>query len=209
MKLPQTLRFDELMPVAWQNGGGVTREVVRQENSGESPGWRVSIAELEKPGPFSVIAGVRRHFTVIGAHPVTLILPGKRTTLVPRQSVVFDGDAAVECLLPEGASRALNLMYNPQRWQARVAWLAKGERLKRRPGAETLLVAVGGAARMSSRPAHSLSCYDLWYWSGQDPLLVPVNAAYEAIKFETTPGTHLLSIDLVVKGGISRVIKGI
>ena len=194
-----TYRFAELVPVAWRNGGGVTREVARQA-SVDSPGWRVSMAELERPGPFSVMAGLKRHFTVVGTHPVTLILPDQRTKLVPRQSVVFDGDTAVECLLPEGASRALNLMYNPLQWQARVAWLTQGEPLQRHPGAETLVVAVGGTAWMSSRPAQSLNDCDLCYWPGQEPLLAPVNAACETIKFETMPGTHLLSIDLRAMG---------
>ncbi|BBI49914.1 hypothetical protein HORIV_23350 [Vreelandella olivaria] len=57
MKLPERLRFTELIPVAWQNGGGVTREVACQAGDGESPGWRVSVAELDREGPFSIIAG--------------------------------------------------------------------------------------------------------------------------------------------------------
>lgn len=216
MKLPQTRRFSELMPVAWQNGGGVTREVARQEPDGESPGWRVSIAELDRPGPFSVMAGVRRHFTVIGANPVTLVVAGQEVILASLESLVFDGEAAVSCLLPEGPSRALNLMYNPHHWQAHVDWLTPGEPLSPPPNSETLIVAVGERAWLAGKPSLYLESCDVWYWPGVgqrlnspgtpivkpgvEPVVQPVINSSNTMIFETLPATRLLRIDLSPRG---------
>ena len=196
MTLPERLCFSELLPVAWQNGGGVTREVARQEGDGKSPGWRVSVAELDREGPFSIIAGVRRHFTVIGEYPVTLVLPDQRAVLAPRESIIFEGEAAVNCLLPEGPSRALNLMYNPANWQASVRWLTSGEPLRQAPSAETLILAVDGQAWLVGESSLPITSGDIWHW----PRL---NAAYElatdsgnTMTFETLPATHLIRVDL-------------
>ncbi|NYT71558.1 HutD family protein [Halomonas sp. QX-2] len=196
MTLPERLCFSELLPVAWQNGGGVTREVARQEGDGKSPGWRVSVAELDREGPFSIIAGVRRHFTVIGEYPVTLVLPDQRAVLAPRESFIFEGEAAVNCLLPEGPSRALNLMYNPANWQASVRWLTSGGPLRQAPSAETLILAVDGQAWLVGESSLPITSGDIWHW----PRL---NAAYElatdsgnTMTFETLPATHLIRVDL-------------
>lgn len=194
MKLPERLRFTELVPVAWQNGGGVTREVACQAGDGDSPGWRVSMAELDREGPFSIIAGVRRHFTVIGEHPVTLVLPDQRAVLAPRESFIFEGDAAVNCLLPEGPSRALNLMYNPANWQASVRWLTSGEPLRPAPNAETFILAVDGQAWLAGEPPRLLKSGDVWHWPSADDELATESC--HIMTFETLPATRLIRIDL-------------
>ena len=196
MTLPERLCFSELLPVAWQNGGGVTREVARQEGDGKSPGWRVSVAELDREGPFSIIAGVRRHFTVIGEYPVTLVLPDQRAVLAPRESFIFEGEAAVNCLLPEGPSRALNLMYNPANWQASVRWLTSGEPLRPAPNAETFILAVDGQAWLAGELPLLLKSGDVWHWprlNADDEL---ATESCHTMTFETLPATRLIRIDL-------------
>ncbi|MDW5375782.1 HutD family protein [Halomonas sp. HP20-15] len=191
MDLPDTLRFAELEPVAWRNGGGVTRELARGPAHEAGPGWRVSLAELERAGPFSAFAGLARHFTVIGAHPVTLMLAGRRVELAPLESLAFAGDAAVDCLLPDGPSRALNLMYNPRHWRADVAWLDPGVALTRDPGCETLLLAVAGGARLAGSVSARLDCGDAWHWRRLGSPATPLSYTLEA------PHTaRLIRIDL-------------
>lgn len=196
MKLPVRLRFSELLPVAWQNGGGVTREVVSQKEDGKSPGWRVSMAELDREGPFSIIAGVRRHFTVIGEHPVTLVLPDQRAVLAPLESFIFEGEAAVNCLLPEGPSRALNIMYNPASWRASVRWLRAGEPLRPVPSAETFILAVGGQAWLTGEPSLPLKGGDIWHWPRLNAADELAADSVNTITFETLPATHLMRVDL-------------
>lgn len=196
MKLPERLRFSEFLPVAWQNGGGVTREVARREGDEKSLGWRVSVAELEREGPFSMIAGLRRHFTVIGEHPVTLVLPDQRTVLAPWESFIFEGEAAVNCLLPEGPSRALNLMYNPANWQASVRWLTSGGPLRQAPNAETFILAVDGQAWLVGEPSLSLNGGDIWHWPRPSAADELTTDSCNTMTFETLPATHLIRVDL-------------
>ncbi|WP_249976445.1 HutD/Ves family protein [Vreelandella olivaria] len=202
MSLPTTLRFAELNPVAWRNGGGITRVVACQVGA-EPPGWRISIAELDKAGPFSVIPEVTRHFTVIGDQPVTLLFSKQCAVLAPHESVTFDGETAVSCLLPNGPSRALNVMYQPQNWQARVTWLVAGEPFMRNLHADTLLFAIGGRAWMtdhlshpSSLPLHNAALHiasgDAWYWPGASLS----NASEAPIMLAITPHARLCKVEL-------------
>src|SRR5665811_1616202 len=64
------VRFADLPVIPWRNGGGVTREVVASGASVASGGsggsdprdfdWRISIADVSRPGPFSAFPGVDR-----------------------------------------------------------------------------------------------------------------------------------------------------
>lgn len=193
MDLPETLRFAEREPVVWRNGGGVTRELAREPASEESadPGWRVSIAELDRPAPFSTFAGLTRHFTVIGAQPVTLMLGERRIELAPLESLAFAGEMPVSCQLPDGPSRALNLMYNPQCWQVGIAWLDPGAALVRDPDCETLLLAVVGGARLAGPVSARLDCGDTWHWRRLGPPAPPVSHM-----LEMPHAARLIRIDL-------------
>ena len=50
-------------PQPWRNGGGVTRELL----AGRTEDWsvRLSVADIERDGPFSAFAGVDRWFAVL------------------------------------------------------------------------------------------------------------------------------------------------
>ena len=47
----------------WKNGGGVTREIAKGAAAGPDDdwGWRISIAEVERDGPFSTFPGACIH----------------------------------------------------------------------------------------------------------------------------------------------------
>ena len=51
------IRLNEVAPVPWRNGGGVTRELLAWPSPGD---WalRISVAEVERDGPFSRYPGV-------------------------------------------------------------------------------------------------------------------------------------------------------
>ena len=69
-------RFDiAALPAApWKNGGGVTREIVCSPPGAGMEGfdWRVSIATIDKPGPFSAFAGVDRVIMLLDGTGVRL-----------------------------------------------------------------------------------------------------------------------------------------
>ncbi|MBK0417890.1 HutD family protein [Leucobacter sp. CSA1] len=100
--------------VPWANGGGVTTELVSFEASSElSPdcaqAWRLSIARLDAPGPFSPLPGIARTFMPLDGS-LTLVVDGDVHELEPGKPLQFSGDAdAVLEWLPRPC-RALNLM---------------------------------------------------------------------------------------------------
>jgi len=97
----------------WKNGGGRTAEIAawaREPGAGGFAG-RVSIAEIERDGPFSTFPGVDRAFVLLDGAGVVLTQGGVDVEVVARhEPVCFAGDAASSCRLVDGPARAFNLM---------------------------------------------------------------------------------------------------
>ena len=73
---PEIARFAELPVVPWRNGGGVTREVATGGSGEEGFDWRISIADVEVPGPFSAFPGLDRTITLVGGERMDLVIDG-------------------------------------------------------------------------------------------------------------------------------------
>lgn len=112
---------DEIAPVPWKNGGGLTRELLRwpPADTGtaahdlQSPPWtlRLSLADITRDGPFSPFPGVVRWFCVLEGDGVELALPAGAQQLRPGDAPLrFDGADAPGCRLLGGPTRDLNLM---------------------------------------------------------------------------------------------------
>lgn len=111
---PRIVRADALKATPWKNGGGTTREIVvyPEGASLETFVWRVSVAEVEQPGPFSRFPGIDRTLVLLSGAGMRLIqADGAAHALTEPLSVArFDGDAALEAQLVDGATRDFNLM---------------------------------------------------------------------------------------------------
>lgn len=100
-------------PQRWRNGGGHTRELLAWPSAAA---WRVrmSVAEVAAAGPFSRFDGIERWFAVLDGAGVDLRVGGATQRLtIASAPLRFDGAAAVECALVEGATRDFNLMAPP------------------------------------------------------------------------------------------------
>jgi uncharacterized protein len=94
----------------WLNGGGLTRELLAWPHPLD---WtvRFSVAEVERDGPFSKLAGVHRWFAVLSGAGVRLRIDDAVHELtVQSQPLEFDGAARADCELLAGPSRDFNLM---------------------------------------------------------------------------------------------------
>lgn len=142
----------ERAPQPWANGGGTTRDLALGPAPAGSPppafDWRLSLADIDRDGPFSVLAGVDRVFAVVeGA--LALTFAGDVPTVADAASapLAFDGARAPRAALA-GASRAraLNLMCARGRRAGamRRVSLADGER----PDGEWARGALDGGARV-------------------------------------------------------------
>nr|WP_269810091.1 HutD family protein [Kineosporia rhizophila] len=107
-----TVRYAEAAEQRWRNGRGVTRELFRDER------WRLSVATIATPGPFSVFPGLDRVF-VVGRGVVELTVDGQRHRLTAGEMLGFTGEAAVSAV-PQGAVTAVNVMtHRPGRARVR------------------------------------------------------------------------------------------
>ncbi len=98
-------------PQPWRNGGGLTRELLAWPAAAADWQLRVSVARIERSGPFSAFPGVQRCFAVLQGNGVRLHLPAGPCRLTPGDDAVcFDGAAAPGCDLMDGATEDLNLM---------------------------------------------------------------------------------------------------
>ena len=118
------LRAVDYPRMPWKNGGGSTEEITRDAGQGlDGFGWRLSIADIETSGGFSVFAGYQRIITVLKGAGMTLDVDGLTTReLKPSDPFAFSGDSTVSCNLLDGPIRDFNLIYAPQRYSARLQW---------------------------------------------------------------------------------------
>ncbi len=112
-------RFAGLDASPWKNGGGVTREIA-SASDGRGLLWRLSLADIERDGPFSAFPGLARIFTPVGRAPAILDLPDGPRLVGRLDPFAFDGGLAVGARLPAGPARALNVIYRASACAASV-----------------------------------------------------------------------------------------
>lgn len=151
------LRWSEYRSVPWKNGGGITREVASGTAQAPSPSpsasasaeiadgfdWRVSVADVDAGGSFSVFPGIDRVITLVEGEGMVLTVDGTPHPVGPLSPFAFPGDAATDCRLKTGAVRNINVMTRRSRATAQVRIItvatARGAELACAAG-ETLLV---------------------------------------------------------------------
>jgi hypothetical protein len=102
----------QVAPQPWANGGGRTRTLLAWPDQRR---WavRISVADVERDGPFSLLAGVDRWFAVLEGDGVRLSAASQTPVVVlaaDEEMHAFRGDDATECALLGGATRDLNVM---------------------------------------------------------------------------------------------------
>ena len=105
----RTVRAADVRPTAWANGGGTTRELAVADDGA----WRISLADVDRDGPFSTFAGRHRVLTVVEGPVLDLAVDGEPHVVEPQRPFAFSGDATVVGSVPEGPVRALNVLVDP------------------------------------------------------------------------------------------------
>lgn len=157
------LVWDRAPAQAWRNGGGVTRELFAWP-PGEAWQVRVSIADIDRSGPFSSFAGVTRWFVVLEGEGVELGLPGGDVTLRPGDAArCFDGAAAPACRLLDGPTRDLNLMLRDA--QGGLQGVDDGQPWRPAGSQCGLFTPVAGQVEVDGAGWHTVPAMSLWWWA--------------------------------------------
>ena len=110
----EIIRFAELKPEPWRNGGGVTRELASHPKAASAQDgawdWRVSIADVGSAGDFSTFPGMERVITVIDGELLLLTVDGEEHPLEKYRPFRFSGEADSSSALPTGDIRDLNVI---------------------------------------------------------------------------------------------------
>ena len=113
----------------WKNGAGRTTEIAVYP-----PGvaldaflWRVSIADVERDGPFSRFPGIDRTIVLLEGSGMRL-RSGRSDTRVTTRFAPKDlsGDDAIECKLVAGPCRDFNAMFRRNHARGSVAVVREG-----------------------------------------------------------------------------------
>ena len=95
----------------WKNGGGTTRDIAVSPPGASLDAfvWRLSLAQVDRDGPFSRFDNVDRTLVLLSG-AMTLHEPGRRIDLVRHQPFVFAGERAIEATVAGGATLDFNVM---------------------------------------------------------------------------------------------------
>ena len=136
----------------WKNGGGTTTQLAREEG-GERWLWRLSLAEVERSGPFSDFDGYERTLLLVEGEGMELTIEGgaSLTLREPYEALVFDGGARVACRLLGGPVKDLNLIVDRRRARTTVEVIAPARCRGTRLGSRWVLAyALRGATRIAA-----------------------------------------------------------
>ncbi len=118
------LPAEKRVTTPWKNGGGTTCEIAASPADAgfDTFAWRLSIAQVTEPGPFSLFPGVDRHLAVLEGR-LELLLDGADDVLhlsPDEDPLVFAGDRAAVGRPVDHAVRDLNLMIRRDRCTGRL-----------------------------------------------------------------------------------------
>jgi environmental stress-induced protein Ves len=168
------LRESSYVTVPWKNGGGVTREILRSPPESTAFDWRLSLATIDSPGPFSAFEDYYRTLVFVRGAGVELnfVQHGTSRLNSPGQTVSFDGAWQTRCTLLDGPSTDLNLIVSKERAQSasRAFQLTATEIIQTADWSQLLVCCISGAIRLTNTAGEmeSLNSVDVARCSAAD-----------------------------------------
>lgn len=108
----QLVEHDSFRRMRWRNGGGSTLELdVERHVDYPGPVLRVSVADVNEDGPFSVFSGYDRTLTLISGHGMTLNYDEQSDDVLGYRfaSASFKGEIQTHSLLHDGPTQDFNV----------------------------------------------------------------------------------------------------
>lgn len=118
----QLIPANEYQRTRWKNGLGWTREITRYPAGAENWQWRLSIAEVDKDGPFSAFENIDRELILLHGEGMCLnFADGDSVTLhPPHDKHRFAGERELSAELISGPTQDYNVMWQRDHYDAQV-----------------------------------------------------------------------------------------
>jgi environmental stress-induced protein Ves len=121
--LARVLRVGDYQRMRWKNGGGWTAELAVWPAQGDGAfDWRISIADVESDGAFSIFPQCDRHIALLDGIGMELRSDGAEPLRLERrlQFVHFDGETSTYGKLLSGPVRDFNVIVRRDAFNADV-----------------------------------------------------------------------------------------
>lgn len=158
----------DIAPQPWRNGGGRTREILCSPtaNGADSKDWdwRVSVADIDRPGAFSVFPGVDRTALLLAGAGLTLCGETSRSPLIfgaTGDMYRFAGETGLDADPAGGPARLLNVMTRRGHASAVLTRHGRDGELDLRAAATVLFVTGGSFTVTVHGPGHPSTGYRL------------------------------------------------
>ena len=118
----QLIPANEYQRTRWKNGLGWTREITRYPNQDDVWSWRLSIAEVDKDGPFSTFENIDRELILLSGEGMKLnFSDGESVSLnPPHDKHRFAGERELSAELISGPTQDFNVMWQRDRFDVQV-----------------------------------------------------------------------------------------
>jgi environmental stress-induced protein Ves len=109
--MARILRSVDYVARPWKNGGGTTRDIAVSPPGAslDTFDWRLSLAQVDRDGPFSRFDHVDRTIVLLSG-AMTLHERDRRIDLVRNEPFAFAGERAIEATVAGGSTRDFNVM---------------------------------------------------------------------------------------------------
>ena len=177
-------RRADLCASPWRNGGGITYEIAVGPETGtvQDFDWRVSVAEIDAPGPFSTFAGVDRIIALIDGPAMLLTVDGAPRRLALLDQLAFAGDSDTICDIPHGRTRDLNVMTRRGSVDASLEFVEVRSDRQYRIEAPTVLLGISGRVDVQSPTEVSLAPLDGLEFATAQHVLVAGDGVLAAVR---------------------------
>ncbi|MBD8526488.1 HutD/Ves family protein [Pseudomarimonas arenosa] len=137
----------------WKNNLGWTREIARQPGAGDEFDWRLSLADIDQDCGFSRFPGYQRSLVLLSGNGMRFRFDDGEVAELhpPHGRCDFSGDRALSCELLDGPTQDFNLIWRPDRVDARLLHrpLVGSMVFFAEPGSEWLIFNLAGHANVN------------------------------------------------------------
>jgi environmental stress-induced protein Ves len=162
----------------WRNGGGITREVSAAPAGASLADfdWRISMADISLPGPFSTFPGIDRILTVITG-TLTLAIENQPPKMLSPSTnpVAFPGEAPCLGTPLNGPATDLNVMVRRERYAASLRRIT-GETIRINANVCVLVALTRSSATLAAH-SYELDQLDALLVEDREAMMLTVHGA--------------------------------